>query len=55
MSRQFSAGNPRYLVGMSGAELTDSVVEDTGGTVLKENDGTYSVGSEDRIIERNRV
>ena len=55
VSRQFSAGNPRYLVGMSGAELTDSVVEDTGGTVLKENDGTYSVGSEDRIIERNRV
>ena len=46
VSRQFSAGNPRYLVGMSGAELADSVVEATGGTVMKENDGTYSVGPE---------
>ena len=46
VSRQFAAGNPRYLVGMSGAELADSVVEATGGKVLKENDGTYSVGSE---------
>ena len=46
VSRQFAAGNPRYLVGMSGAELADSVVEATGGTVLKENDGTYSVGLE---------
>ena len=44
--RQFAAGNPRYLVGMSGAELADSVVEASGGTVLKENDGTYSVGPE---------
>ena len=46
VSRQFSAGNPRYLVGMSGAELADSVVEATGGTVMKKNDGTYSVGPE---------
>ena len=46
VSRQFAAGNPRYLVGMSGAELADSVVEATGGTVLKENDGTYSVSPE---------
>ena len=44
VARQFAAGNPRYLVGMSGAELADTVVESTGGTVLKENDGTYSVG-----------
>lgn len=44
--RQFAAGNPRYLVGMSGAELADSVVEAAGGTVLKENDGTYTVGPE---------
>ena len=35
-----------YLVGMSGAELADSVVQATGGTVLKENDGTYMVGPE---------
>ena len=46
VSRQFAAGNPRYLVGMSGAELADSVVEATGGTVLIENDGTYTVGPE---------
>ena len=46
VSRQFAAGNPRYLVGMSGAELADSVVEASGGTVLKENDGTYIVGPE---------
>ena len=46
VSRQFAGGNPRYLVGMSGAELADCVVEATGGTVLKENDGTYSVGPE---------
>ena len=46
VSRQFAAGNPRYLVGMSGAELADSVVEASGGTVLEENDGTYTVGPE---------
>jgi hypothetical protein len=46
VSRQFAAGNPRYLVGMSGAELADSVVEASGGTVLKENNGTYTVGPE---------
>ena len=46
VSRQFAAGNPRYLVGMSGAELADSVVAASGGTVLKENNGTYSVGPE---------
>ncbi len=46
VSRQFAAGNPRYLVGMSGAELADSVVEATGGIVLSENDGTYTVSPE---------
>ena len=46
VSRQFAGGNPRYLVGMSGAELADSVVETTGGTVLSENDGSYSVSPE---------
>ena len=46
VSRQFAAGNPRYLVGMSGAELADSVVEATGGTVLNENDGSYTIGPE---------
>jgi len=46
VSRQFAGGNPRYLVGMSGAELADRVVETTGDTVLDENDGTYTVGPE---------
>ena len=46
VSRQFAAGNPRYLVGMSGAELADSVVEASGGIVQKKNDGTYSIGPE---------
>lgn len=46
VSRQFAKGNPRYLVGLSGAELADSIVEATGGTVLQENDGTYTVGPE---------
>lgn len=46
VSRQFSKGNPRYLVGFSGAELADMVVEASGGTVLSENDGTYTVGPE---------
>lgn len=44
VSRQFAKGNPRYLVGLSGAELADTVVETSGGTVLEENDGTYNVG-----------
>ena len=38
VSRQFANGNPRYLVGLSGAELADTVVEASGGTVLPEND-----------------
>jgi len=44
VSRQFAKGNPRYLVGLSGAELADIVVEASGGTVLQENDGSYTVG-----------
>ncbi len=31
--RQFESGNPRYLVGMSGIEFADKVIETTGGTV----------------------
>ena len=46
VSHQFAKGNPRYLVGLSGAELADSVVNETGGTVLPENDGSYTVGPE---------
>ena len=39
-------GNPRYLVGMSGAELADLVVTESGGTVSDKNDGTYTTGPE---------
>ena len=46
MARQFANGNPRYLVGLSGAELTDMVVQQSGNTVSEKNDGTYTVGPE---------
>ena len=46
VSRQFAGGNPRFLVGMSGAELADTVVEAAGGTLLPKNDGTYTVSPE---------
>ena len=46
VSRQFAAGNPRYLVGMSGAELADLVVVTTGGALSNKNDGTFTVGPE---------
>lgn len=31
ISKQFSAGNPRYITGMSGIELAEQVMEETGG------------------------
>ena len=34
ISRQFGAGNPRYIGGMSGVELAEKVVEVTGGKPL---------------------
>ena len=46
VSRQFAGGNPRYLVGMSGAELADMVVEASGDALSNDNDGTYTVGPE---------
>ena len=46
VARQFANGNPRYLVGLSGAELTDMVVQQSGNTVSEKNDGTYTVGPE---------
>lgn len=46
VSRQFANGNPRYLVGLSGAELTDMVVQQSGNAVSEKNDGTYTVGPE---------
>ena len=44
VSRQFAKGNPRYLVGLSGAELADMVVESSGSDVSEINDGTYTIG-----------
>ena len=46
VSRQFAGGNPRYLVGMSGAELADLVVQESGGSISDKNDGTYTTGPE---------
>lgn len=46
VSRQFAKGNPRYLVGMSGAELADMVVESSGQSISNANDGSYNVGPE---------
>jgi hypothetical protein len=46
VSRQFAGGNPRYLVGMSGAELADMIVKESGGTITDKNDGTYTTGPE---------
>lgn len=46
VSRQFANGNPRYLVGLSGAELADMVVEAFDGNLSSSNDGTYTVGPE---------
>jgi len=41
VSRLFAQGNPRYLVGLSGAELADIVVEQSGMAISDKNDGTY--------------
>lgn len=46
VSRQFANGNPRYLVGLSGAELADLVVQESGNPISEKNDGTFVVGPE---------
>lgn len=46
VAKQFANGNPRYLVGMSGAELADLVVQSSGCPISEKNDGTYTVGPE---------
>ncbi len=38
----FEAGNPRYLVGMSGVELADRIIENTGGHCIAAD---YVLGS----------
>ena len=55
VSRQFANGNPRYLVGISGAELADMVVQKSGSTISEKNDGTYSIGPEYLHICRNKA
>ena len=35
VSRQFGQGIPRYLVGISGAELADMVVQKSGSTIFE--------------------
>lgn len=44
VSKHFAKGNPRYLVGYSGAELADLVIEQAGLPVSALNDGSYQVG-----------
>ena len=46
VSRQFAQGNPRYLAGLSGAELADLVVQSSGNPISEMNDGSFSVGPE---------
>ena len=46
VSRQFASGNPRFVAGLSGAELADMVVEAADGEISPLNDGTYTVGPE---------
>ena len=46
VAKQFANGNPRYLVGLSGAELADLVVQSSGCPISEKNDGTYTVGPE---------
>ena len=46
VSRQFANGNPRYLVGLSGAELADLVVQASGSPLDERNDGSFNVGPE---------
>lgn len=42
VARQLLNGNPRYLVGMSGAELVDRVVDTSGRAISDVNDGSHT-------------
>ena len=46
VAEQFGKGNPRYVAGLSGAELVDCVLDATMGKTHPANDGTYSVSPE---------
>ena len=43
---QIEKGNPRYLAGLSGAELASRVIELVAGESPKEIDGTFSISPE---------
>lgn len=46
VAEQFEKGNPRYVAGLSGAELADCVMEATMGKTHPANDGCYAVSPE---------
>ena len=43
---QFEKGNPKYIAGISGAELTDCITYRVIGKTVETNDGTYSISPE---------
>lgn len=43
---QFEKGNPKYIAGMSGAELTDCITYRVIGKTLESNNGSYSLSPE---------
>ena len=46
VARQIEKGNPRYVAGLSGAELANRVVELTSGTSPAAIDGTFTISPE---------
>lgn len=46
VAEQFEKGNPRYVVGMSGAELADYVIEKGTGKLNASNDGSFALSQE---------
>ena len=46
VAEQFEKGNPRYVAGLSGAELADCVMKAAMGKAHPSNDGTYCVSPE---------
>ena len=46
VASQIEKGNPRYLAGLSGAELASRVIELVAGESPKEIDGTFSISPE---------
>lgn len=44
VAAQIESGNPKYLVGHSGLELAEIVIEQSGGGVLNDVEMTYAFG-----------